>query len=222
MGGKAEVEFAVGIDVSADVLHVVAMSLRTGTVAFAELVDPDDPGALLRACARGVVAIDAPDRPSTSLHADDAAVGRKFRTGRCAEVALGREFRYWVPWVTPPEGPVAGWMAVGFRAWAVLRRHGFEPIEVYPYAIFRALAGGGALPKKTTAAGRRARWRILAGEMTLPPFPAAWGHDALDALAAAVVARHHHDGRARGVRCTVEGHSDGSSIWLPAERRPSR
>jgi hypothetical protein len=88
---------------------------------------------------------------------------------------------------------------------------------VYPYAIFRALAGGGKLPKKTTAAGRRERWRILAGEMTLPPLHAAWGHDAIDALAAALVAGQHHDGRARPARCTVDGHRDGSAIWLPAE-----
>jgi predicted nuclease with RNAse H fold len=215
---RPEIELAVGIDVSADVLHVVAITLRTNTVAFAELVDPDDPEALLGVCAGGVVAIDAPDRPSTSLHVDDAAVGRKFRSGRCAEVALGREFRYWVPWVTPPpDGPVAGWMAAGFRAWELLRTHGSEPIEVYPHAIFRALAGGRNLPKKTTAAGRRERWRILERELTLPPFPAAWGHDALDALAAALVAGQHHAGRARGVRCTAEGHRDGSSIWLPAE-----
>ena len=217
---RPQTELAVGIDVSADVLHVVTISLRTGTVASTEQVDPADAETLLRVCGQGIVAIDAPDRPSTALHLGDTALGRKFRSARCAEIQLGRQFRYWVPWVTPPaDEPVAGWMAAGFSAWEVLRGHGFDPLEVYPYAIFRALAGGRSIPKKTTAAGRRERWRILGAEMTLPPFHAAWGHDAVDALAAALVARHHHDGQARGVRCTADGHSDGSVIWLPAERR---
>ena len=77
----------------------------------------------------------------------------KFRTARCCEIALGREHRLWVPWVTPVAGAtVPGWMQVGLGLYAALAANGHTPIEVFPYAGFRLLSPT-KLPKKTTRAG---------------------------------------------------------------------
>jgi hypothetical protein len=70
------------------------------------------------------------------------------------------------------------------------------------------LAGGERVPAKSTPAGLARRVELLrtAGvdEATLP----LWGHDGLDALAAALVAA---DPSAVALTC---GH-DGSAVWLP-------
>jgi predicted nuclease with RNAse H fold len=161
------------------------------------------------------VAIDAPARPSTAVHRDDEEISRKFRVARCGEIALGQQARIWVPWVTPPDpGAVPGWMRVGFSVWAALIAAGHEPIEVYPAGVFRVLAGH-VPPKKTTAAGRRARIELLAGRIDLPAGIGLWSHDGLDALAAALTAHERATGLARACGHETPG-CDGSAIWLPA------
>jgi predicted nuclease with RNAse H fold len=172
-----------------------------GIVAWVAAVDP------IR------VAVDAPSGLSTGAHAGDATLAPKFRAARCGEVALGREAGMWVPWVSPPVGAteVAGWIAVGLALFEALRAAGLEAVETYPHAVFRILAGGRErVPAKSTTAGLRRRVELLRGsagvdEPTLP----LWGHDGLDACAAAVVAA------APSPRVVTCGH-DGSSIWLPA------
>ena len=180
-----------------------------GRVADARELDAADMGAFAGwAADAGVIAIDAPDALSTLPHAGDMELSPKFRAARCGEVALGREHRYWVSWVTPAERPVAAWMEVGFAAHEVAGARG---IEVYPYAAFRELAGGRRLAKKTTAAGRAERVALLREAGVEADAMEAWSHHLLDAAAAALVALHRGRGTARRVSC---GH-DASAIWLP-------
>jgi hypothetical protein len=161
-------------------------------------------------CGDAAVAIDAPGGRSERVHLEDTAVAAKFRPARCAEVAL-RLAGHAVPWIAPgPADPAPGWMEVGFALWEAL---GDGPrLEVYPHAVFVELLGSKP-PRKTTPAGREARLRALAGHLELPPGAELWTHDGIDAAAAALVAAHHLDGRARRLAC--EGH-DGSVMWLPA------
>jgi predicted nuclease with RNAse H fold len=220
---------ALGIDLGASAVHLAVLEdgERDGgrdrgdggtrlRVRAARSVDAADLDTVL-AIAHGAdaVAIDAPAAPSTAVHRDDESLGRKFRVARCGEIALGEQARIWVPWVTPADpDAMPGWIRVGFSVWDALAGAGHEPIEVYPAGVFRVLAGS-VPPKKTTAAGRRARIDLLAPSIHLPAGIERWSHDGLDALAAALTASHHAIGRARGC-----GHGDpacdGSAIWLPA------
>lgn len=195
-------------------MHVVALG-DDGVVVGGDVLAGDDAVdvvAWVDDLGRDVrrVAIDAPSALSSSAHADDAALAPKFRAARCGEIALGREAGVWVPWVSPPVDAVdvAGWITVGLALFAALSAAGHDPVETYPHAVFRSLAGG-RVAAKSTAAGRAERVGLLRragiGEVTLP----LWGHDGLDALAAALVAA---DPGARPFGC---GH-DGSSIWLPS------
>jgi hypothetical protein len=156
------------------------------------------------------VAVDSPGAWSTAPHAGDESVPPKFRLGRCSEIALGREYRIWVPWSTPPE-PLAGtWMATGIDLFAALRAAGHDPVEAYPYGGFRLLAGR-PLPKKTTAVGRAARAALLRSA-GVEVDGLEKSHDFLDAALVALVARQRSLGTARVATC---GH-DQSGIWLPA------
>ena len=158
------------------------------------------------------MAIDAPAQLSTAPHRDDPELNGKFRTGRCAEIALGREHGSWVPWVTPTAGgPTPGWMATGFAVYEALRNGPYNVIEVYPYAGFRALAQGSPLPRKQTADGLRARIELLARAGVAAEQVAMWSHDGLDALLGALVALQVASSNAVRVTC---GHDD-SAIWLP-------
>ena len=207
IGGRV----GVGIDVGASRLHAVA--LGGGRVRAAAVLDPDPQGVVewLRSLDGPVarVAVDAPSGLSAGAHAGDDALAPKFRAARCGEIALGRERGVWVPWVSPPTDAVdvAGWIRVGLSVFEALGAAGYDAVETYPHAVFRALAGG-KVPAKSTAEGlaRRAGLLRAAGveESTLP----LWGHDGLDAAAAALVAA---DPDASAVTC---GH-DGSAIWLP-------
>ena len=212
---------AVGIDLAARALHLVAVDVdpRSARVATAAIMRPDDADALAAACAdASAVAVDAPAEPSTAPHLGDANVSRKFRTGRCGEIALGEQHRCWVPWVTPRAGDdTPGWMRVGFRVWLDLRAAGHGPLEVFPAGAFRLL-GGVRLPKKSSPAGRRARLDLLDREVTLPDDVGTWGHDLIDACMAALVAAWSvSGGRAVAAAHDHEG-TDRSAIWVP---RPS-
>jgi predicted nuclease with RNAse H fold len=208
----------VGVDVGARTLHCAGIE-ASGALADIALLPADEPGALARWCAgAAVVAIDAPESPSTAPHADDADLAPKFRPARCAEIELGRRHGIWVSWVAPGEPPFPGWMESGFRAFRALRvAGGPELLEVYPYAGFRELAGGRPPASKRSAAGRRERAALLAQAGLPGSGVAELSHDLIDALIAALIARDRAGGRARRVTC---GH-DGSAIWLPsAGRRP--
>ena len=158
-----------------------------------------------------VVAIDAPAQLSTAPHRGDPSLSTKFQTGRCAEVALGREHRSWVSWVTPTARPIPGWMQTGLALYDTLRDGGRELVEVYPYAGFRALARGASLPPKQTVEGARTRVDLLERAGVVVEHLPMWSHDGLDALLGALVALQSASGRAVPVTC---GHDD-SAIWLP-------
>jgi hypothetical protein len=210
----------VGVDVGARRLH--AVSLDAGLhVTGASIVDARELDALVDwAGGATVVAIDAPDRPSTGAHADDSSVARKFRSGRCAEVALGLQHGAWVPWVTPERPGPGTWIAVGIALFSALAaRSGAETVEVFPHAAFRSLADGATTLRKTTVEGARRRAALLRRAGVRAPDLELWAHDPLDALAGALVAAHRGREQAVRVACArhAEGGGDGSAIWLPAE-----
>lgn len=152
---------ALGIDVGATKLHLVGLDAGD-RVALATVEAPDNLSQVLAQLMPGTrVAIDAPDEQRDPLHLKDETLAPKFRSARCAEVALRRR-GHWVPWVTPVRGSEApGWMLTGFRVWREVRRAGMHAIEVYPYAAFRVLAVGGTLAKKQTPLGMRQRIELL-------------------------------------------------------------
>ena len=120
------------------------------------------------------IAIDAPAALSTAPHAEDPTISGKFRSTRCCEIALGREHRLWVPWVTPVAGAtVDDWMQLGFRLYRELTTKGHAPIEVYPHAGFRLLSSA-SLPKKTTMAGVRERVARLEAQGIVAPWMRLW------------------------------------------------
>jgi predicted nuclease with RNAse H fold len=203
----------VGIDVGTNAFHAVALD-ESRTRATGRVFAADEVDALVAwAAPARVVAIDAPDRPSARAHADDRRVARKFREGRCAEVALGLEASFWVPWVTPAAPVPGSWIDVGIRLHEALRTATRATvIEVFPYACFRRLAGGDPLPTKSSVAGMRARAALLRADGLDVPDVELWSHDSIDAAVAAVVAAQRARGDAHGLGC---GH-DGSVIWLPA------
>ena len=200
----------VGVDVGSRRLHAVALDSGC-QVVWAEVVQAAEAGAVLELVAgtQGV-AVDSPGAWSTAPHAGDETVARKFRLGRCSEIALGREYGIWVPWSTPPEPAPGTWMATGVDLFASLRAAGHDPVEAYPYGGFRLLAGG-PLPKKTTAQGRAARAQLLRS-VGVEVDGLEKSHDFLDAALVALVARQRSLGTARVATC---GH-DQSGIWLPA------
>lgn len=200
-----------GIDLGQRRLHVVVLDADF-TLEQAAVIDVADLAGLPRVVSDcEVVAIDAPEALSTAPHAGDGALSPKFRVARCAEIALGREHKIWVPWVTPAlEDLCAPWMLLGFRVFELLRQEGRRVVEVYPHGAFRRLAGGG-LPSKATASGLVARAQLLRRAGCGLPGLEMWSHDSLDAAVAAVVARDVEAGCAEAVGC---GH-DGSAIWLP-------
>src|SRR3954454_10255583 len=200
------------VDVGALRVHVVVID-RHSQVACAEVVAASDSDRLLE-LAKGAkgVAVDSPGAWSTAPHAGDESVSRKFRLGRCSEIALGREYGIWVPWSTPPEPEPGTWMATGIALFDVLRAAGHDPVEAYPYGGFRLLAGE-RLPKKTTPEGRAARAALLRSS-GVEVDGLEQSHDFLDAALVALVAHHRWLATARVATC---GH-DGSGIWLPAPR----
>ncbi|HEV3401839.1 MAG TPA: DUF429 domain-containing protein [Acidimicrobiales bacterium] len=201
----------VGIDVGSRRLHAVALDGGAAIVDVAVFDAADIDELVGWASGADKVAIDSPDRWSTGPHSSELELSPKFRTARCAEIALGREHRIWVPWTTPME-PVPGWIQVGIDLFAALRAKGHEPVEVFPYAVLRVLAGGRPLPPKRTSAGIRSRVELLEQAGVSGPSLYRWSHDALDAAAAALVALQCGLGTGRPVTC---GH-DRSAIWLPA------
>lgn len=201
---------AVGIDLGASAIWTVAAERRGGrwAVTAAGVFAADEVADVVAWSAGATAAIDAPGGRSEGRHHDDARVAAKFRPARCAEVAL-RLAGIAVPWVAPgPADPVPPWMGVGFELWSALDG---DALEVFPFGAFTALLGRRPA-NKLTVVGRRQRLAALAAELDLPPSAVAWGHDAIDAAVAAVVAAHHVDGRA--VRIACDDH-DGSAMWQP-------
>jgi predicted nuclease with RNAse H fold len=200
-----------GIDLGAKRIHVVSVDtdLNLGSTYVIDAADLSELETVLQGSA--VVAIDAPAALSTAPHADDETLSPKFRTARCAEIALARDRGIWVPWVTPTaERVLPSWMAKGFEVFEVAQSVCPDVIEVYPHAGFRTLAGA-TLPSKQSAAGLRARVDLLRDAGLDVPALEMWSHDSLDAAVAALIARRKSRGEAVSVSCA----HDSSAIWLP-------
>lgn len=210
---------AVGVDLGAKDLWVVGLDAEENPhVAFAEHLRGElftDFAELLRGTS--TVAIDAPEGLSEGSHDGDQRLARKFQRARCSEVAL-RQNGIAVPFATPMEGePLPAWMATGFRAWRAAKAVVPTVIETYPHGIFWRLAGR-QLTGKQRDEGRAARRAVLAPLVQLPPGIDFWPHDALDALACALLARSVQRGEADEISCADDlswGAHDGSSMWLP-------
>jgi hypothetical protein len=205
------VQRVVGIDLGASAVWVVAAEPsgeRRWAVTGAEVFAAAELAEVAAWCSGATVAVDAPGGRSEGRHRADERVAAKFRPARCAEVAL-RLHGIAVPWISPgPDDPVPPWMQVGFDLWDALDG---DPLEVFPFGAFTALLGHRPA-NKLTVPGRRQRLAALADHLDLPLTATAWGHDAIDAAVAAVVAAHHADGRAVRVACTDH---DGSVMWQP-------
>jgi predicted nuclease with RNAse H fold len=210
---EAMVRF-VGIDPGASAIHCVVLDDTRRIVDGRVLtIDATEELATITSGATAI-AIDAPAALSSAPHVQDPSVVGKFRTARCCEIALGREYRLWVPWVTPVAGAaMAGWMQVGLGLYVELAANGHTPMEVFPHAGFRLLSPT-KLAKKTTRAGIQERVARLDAQGITAPWMGLWSHDALDATLAALVALRAIEGTAVAVGC---GHDD-SAIWIP---RPS-
>jgi predicted nuclease with RNAse H fold len=125
----------VGIDVGARCLHCVALD-DTGRIADVWLIDSSETSSLISAVGSAVaIAVDAPAQLSTAPHLSDPDLNRKFLPARCAEVALGRDYKTWVPWVTPRDRPASGWIETGLRVFEVLSASNVPAIEVYPTPV---------------------------------------------------------------------------------------
>ena len=207
----------VGIDLGAQAVQAVSLD-ESGNLADAKLfaADEGDDVADWAALAK-VIAIDAPDRPSSGAHAGDERLPPKFQRGRCAEAALALVHGYWVPWVTPAQPEPGSWIELGISLHGRLRQiSGGEVIEVFPYAAFRHLAPE-PLPKKTSVAGVRTRVGLLGRAGLDDGCLELWTHDFLDAALAALIALQRSRGEAVRVACADDsrcGH-DGSAMWLP-------
>jgi predicted nuclease with RNAse H fold len=206
----------VGVDIGAARVDCVALDdeLRVMERSAFESVALADLAAWAHDAR--VVAIDAPAQLSAQPHAGERSLAPKFRRARCAEIALGRGYGAWVPWVPGGTAPGSGWMRTGLDVYEALRRDGAELLEVYPHAGFRELAGRRRLARKQTAAGRAARTELLRAVGVSGARLEWWSHDELDAALAALVAWQRARGTAVRVTC---GHDD-SAIWLPAPGLP--
>jgi Protein of unknown function (DUF429) len=210
---------AIGIDVGADAIWAVAIGLEERPQIQASVlshpVDLELLGRFVDGAAQ--IAIDAPAEPSDLPHAADLRYAPKFRRARCGEVALRRQ-GIPVPWVTPArDAEPAPWIATGYGVWAFLRARGATPVETYPHGIFWRLAGSPVLHKQRPFGHLR---RVEALRQTALDVPQIemWSHDALDALAAAWVARLVARDQAERIDCRDDldwPDHDGSSIWLP-------
>jgi predicted nuclease with RNAse H fold len=210
---------AVGIDLGATDLWVVGLDgAQLPHVAFAEHLRGDiftDLSKLIRGAS--TVAIDAPEGLSQGSHHGDQRLARKFQRARCSEVALRRR-GISVPFVTPMEGEdLPGWMDTGFATWRAAKTAAPTVVETYPHGIFWRLAGR-QLTGKQRHEGRAARRAVLAPLIELPPGIDFWPHDALDALACALLARSVQRGEADEISCAGDrdwAAHDGSAMWLP-------
>ena len=207
---------AVGIDLGASAIWAVAAERDAAggwTIVAGDVFAAGELDRAVQWCGGAVVAIDAPARRSEGLHSTDERLAAKFRRARCAAVALRLE-GHAVAWISPADGEeVAGWMQVGFDLWRAFAAVGAPaPLEVFPHAIFAALLGRRPA-NKLTVDGRRTRLEVLHQYLGLPSTAELWGHDAIDAAAAALVAAQRLDGVAREVRCGEHG---GPGMWQPA------
>ena len=203
---------AVGVDVGAKRLHVVALGIggevtNASVVAAADLADFESQLAGL--AENAVVAIDGPAGPSVAAYSDEAHLSEKFRLARGCEIELGRQRKIWVSFATGPH-PLTGWMAVAQAIHNRVQAAGFRALETYPHAVYATLLGSRP-PKKTSRAGLQERVRLLRAAGVDDPSLDSWSHDGLDAAAAALVALHAY----RGMADAVTSPRDGTAIWLP-------
>jgi hypothetical protein len=217
--GTSCIAEAVGVDLGATDLWVVGLDgEQLPHVTFAEHLRGEmftDLAVLFQGAS--TVAIDAPEGLSAGSHDGDQRLARKFQRARCSEVAL-RQHGIAVPFATPMEGePLPAWMATGFRAWRTAKEVVPTVVETYPHGIFWRLAGR-QLTGKQRDEGRAARRAVLAPLVRLPPGIDFWQHDALDALACALLAWSVQRGEADEISCaddlSWDAH-DGSTMWLP-------
>jgi predicted nuclease with RNAse H fold len=159
----------VGIDPGASAIHCVVLDASRRMVDGHVLPAEASRDLLEVAAGATAIAIDAPAALSThhTLTTRRCHPNSARRAAARSRSAASTDCGF--PGVTPVAGAaVPGWMRVGFRLYAQLAANGHTPIEVFPHAGFRLLAGR-VVPKKTTMAGVRERIAVLEGEDVTAP-----------------------------------------------------
>ena len=209
----------VGVDVGARASWFASVTGHdVPELTAIERVDSDAMGGLAHdLLGAAIVAIDAPEARSAQAHLGDARFAPKFQRGRCSEVALRRS-GIAVPFITPgADEPLPEWMASGFSIWERAQLHAGRVLETWPHAVFWRLASRPLLHKQSEQ-GRAERRAVLEQRMLMPIGSNLWPHDALDALACALVAWLAGHDAAERIGCEDDDgwHShDGSAMWLP-------
>ena len=171
--------------------------------------------------APSVIGIDAPQAPRLALmtDADSRAAldppppSDRYQRYRVCDYQLAR--RGIGLYLSPAaDEAVPNWMAVGFELFSALRARGMHLpatvhdtsaslLEVYPFAAFVTLLGC-VPPPKSTPEGLRIRQALLVEQGLIGLLPAL-GHDALDAVAAALSATRYATGSGCAVGDPLEG-----------------
>jgi hypothetical protein len=111
-------------------------------------------------------------------------------------------------------------METGVEVHAIAARAGLKPVEVYPHAAVRELAGGVTPPKKMTPAGMRSRVALLRAAGVVEPALPMWSRRSRCGAMTVSMRRQRRWWRGTpvtGAQQITCGHDD-SSIWLPAPR----
>lgn len=144
-----------------------------------------------------VIAIDAAGGLSSAPHHDDQSLSPKFRSARCAEIALGRDRRISVPWATPTEEqPSPGMDARGIPGVRHRTSIGRPP---HRGLSLRRLSRAGGHEDRFQADGSRPASACGATDalgMSIDGLE-MWSHDSLDACLAALIAHDAERGSRR-------------------------
>lgn len=229
----AGTSIVIGVDVAAGSAadrSCVAVAMRVGREA--EVVGWHEaraqhgraPGDLVRwICSQepAAIGIDAPQAPGE--RAAPAGVVRRARS--CDAELMRHGLRVYHPPARAEAklDPRHSWLLVGWDLFGRLRACGFEPpteaglagafgqeravLEVCPHASYATLLRG-VPPGKLTRAGQHLR--VMALRALRVHWDEYYDHDSLDALAAAVTAWRHLQGRTTSV-----GTRRHELIWLP-------
>jgi predicted nuclease with RNAse H fold len=189
----------------------VAINERFEIVFHGLLASEDRIIATVHDYSSGVTAIDAPlSLPSglCCLEEDCPCKPESPYKGRECERRMAKEG---IPcYFTTKKSIIKKMVYRGIRLAGELRQHGYDVIEVYPYASKRRLFGS-HIPKKTTSAGiawLRNRLNDLFHKRDI--YTENWSHDLCDAAIAAYTGFLHMHGNTEALGESKEGY-----IYLP-------
>jgi predicted nuclease with RNAse H fold len=146
--------------------------------------DPADVASWLAGYQPTIVAVDSPRTP-----AEDGRLSRQCERDFARAGICGIRFTPDRSTMTARVGGYYQWIENGFALYDELVSLGLEVIECFPTASWTRWAGARA-PR------RRSAWtRAALGGLDVSGIPGRTNQDLRDAIAAAVTARQHHEGR---------------------------